>query len=56
MKDKVEELLRDYQDREARASIAFFLCFNLLEEENNYSSGEIRKAVYDALDMLGVEE
>ena len=55
MKDKIEELLRDYQDREARASLAFFLCFNLLEDEK-YSSGEIRKAVYDALDMLGVEE
>lgn len=56
MKDKIEELLKDYNDREARASLAFFLCFNLLEDENKYSSGEIRKAVYDALDMLGVEE
>lgn len=56
MKDKIEELLKDYSDREARASLAFFLCFNLLEDENKYSSGEIRKAVYDALDMLGVEE
>ena len=54
MKDKIEELLKDYSDREARASLAFFLCFNLLEDENKYSSGEIRKAVYDALDMLGV--
>lgn len=56
MKDKIEELLKDYSDRDARASLAFFLCFNLLEDESNYSSGEIRKAVYDALDMLGVEE
>ena len=56
MKDRIEEILRDYQDREARASLAFFLCFNLLEDESKYSSGEIRKAVYDALDMLGVEE
>ena len=56
MKDKIEELLKDYSDREARASLAFFLCFNLLEDENKYSSGEIRKAVYEALDMLGVEE
>ena len=55
MKDKIEELLKDYSDREARTSLAFFLCFNLLEDER-YSSGEIRKAVYDALDMLGVEE
>lgn len=55
MKDKIEELLKDYSDREARASLAFFLCFNLLEDEK-YSSGEIRKAVYEALDMLGVEE
>lgn len=55
MKDKIEELLKDYSDREARASLAFFLCFNLLEDEK-YSSCEIRKAVYDALDMLGVEE
>jgi hypothetical protein len=56
MKDKIEELLKDYSDREARASLAFFLCFNLLEEDSRYASGEIRKAVYDALDMLGVEE
>jgi hypothetical protein len=55
MKDKIEELLKDYSDREARASLAFFLCFNLLEDEK-YSSGEIRKAVYEAFDMLGVEE
>ena len=55
MKDKIEELLKDYSDREARASLAFLLCFNLLEDEK-YSSGELRKIVYDALDMLGVEE
>lgn len=55
MKDKIDELLKDYSDREARVSLAFFLCFNLLENEK-YSSGEIRKAVYDALDLLGVEE
>ena len=56
MKDKIEELLKDYSDREARASLAFFLCFNLLEEDSRYTSGEIRKAVYDTLDVLGVEE
>lgn len=56
MKDKIEELLKDYQDREARASLAFFLCFNLLEDESNYTGDEIRKAVYDALDILGVSE
>ena len=56
MKDKIEELLKDYSDREARASLAFFLCFNLLEDDSKYSSGELRKIVYDALDMLGVEE
>lgn len=55
MEEKIKELLHDYQDREARASLAFFLCFNLLEDEK-YSSGEIRKAVYEALDMLGIEE
>lgn len=52
MKDRIEEILRDYQDREARASLAFFLCFNLLEEDCKYTSGELRKAVYDALDMI----
>ena len=30
--------------------------FNLLEDDSKYSSGELRKIVYDALDMLGVEE
>lgn len=56
MKEKIEEILRDYQDREARASLAFFLCFHLLGDEEKYTSGELRKIVYDALDMLGVEE
>lgn len=56
MKDKIEQILRDYSDREARAMISFLMCFNLLEDDTKYSSGEIRKAVYDALDMLGVEE
>lgn len=53
MKEKIEEILREYQDREARASLAFFLCFNLIEDECRYTSGELRKAVYDALDMMG---
>ena len=56
MEEKIKEILNDYQDREARASLAFFLCFNLLGDECKYTSGELRKIVYDALDMLGVEE
>ena len=56
MKEQIEKILNEYQDREARAMISFLMCFNLLEDESKYSSGEIRKAVYDALDMLGVEE
>lgn len=55
MEEKIKEILNDYQDREARASLAFFLCFNLLED-SKFTSGELRKIVYDALDMLGVEE
>lgn len=55
IKDNIEDILKDYSDREARTTLAFFLCFNLLEDEK-YSSGEIRKSVYNALDMLGVEE
>ena len=57
MKDKIEELLREnISDREKRAKLMFFVCFNLLEDDSKYSSGEIRKTVYDALDMLGVHE
>jgi hypothetical protein len=55
MKDKIEDILKDYSDREARISLAFFLCFHLLED-SKFTSGELRKIVYDALDMLGVEE
>jgi hypothetical protein len=55
MEEKIKEILNDYQDREARASLAFFLCFNLLED-SKFTGGELRKVVYDALDMLGVEE
>lgn len=57
MKDKIEEILSaNISDREKRARLIFFVCFNLLEEDNKYTSGELRKIVYDAIDMLGVEE
>ena len=53
MKDKIKELLRDYPDIEARESLTFFLCFNLLED-NNHTADKIRQAVYDKLNMLGI--
>ena len=57
MKDKIDEILNEnIDDREKRAKLMFFACFNLLEDDSKYTSGEIRKAVYDALDMLGIEE
>ena len=56
MKDKIEQILRDYSDREARAMISFLMCFNLLENDTKYTPAEIKRAVYDTLDMLGVEE
>jgi hypothetical protein len=57
MKDKIEELLSEnITDREKRAKLMFFICFNLLEEDTHYSSGELRKIVYNALDELGVDE
>ena len=55
MKDKIEEILREYGDREARVAMMFYLCFNLNDNKER-TDGEIRRAVYDALDMLGVEE
>lgn len=56
MRDKIEEILHEYGDREARAAILFYLCFNLTDKDCEHKDGEIRRAVYDALDMLGVEE
>ena len=56
MKDKIEEILREYQDREARAAMLFYLCFGLTEKDCKRTDSEIRRVVYDALDMLGVEE
>ena len=57
MKEKINEILNENtSEKEKRAKLMFFLCFNLLEDYNNQSSGELRKIVYDALDMLGVEE
>ena len=56
MKDKIEELLRDYQDREARVSLSFFLCFNIKEDECKFTRDDIQKAVYNTLDKLGVVE
>ena len=57
MKEKINKILNsDISEKEKRAKLMFFLCFNLLEDYNKQSSGELRKIVYDALDMLGVEE
>lgn len=57
MKEKINEILnQNTGEKEKRAKLMFFLCFNLLEDYNNQSSGELRKIVYDTLDMLGVEE
>lgn len=57
MKDKIEEILSaNISDREKRARLMFFVCFNLLEDDSKYTSGELRKIVYDALDELGVDE
>lgn len=57
MEEKIKEILNENTtDREKRTKMMFFLCFNLLEDNNKQSSGELRKIVYDALDMLGVEE
>lgn len=56
MKKQVEKILNEYQDREARAMISFLMCFNLLGNDTKYTPAEIKRAVYDTLDMLGVEE
>lgn len=56
MKEKINEILNENtSEKEKRAKLMFFLCFNLLED-SKFTSGELRKIVYDALDMLGVEE
>lgn len=57
MKEKINEILNeDISDKEKRAKLMFFLCFNLLEDDVTHTSGELRKVVYDALDTLGVHE
>lgn len=57
MKDRIEEILSaNISDREKRAKLMFFVCFNILEDDSKYTSGELRKIVYDAIDMLGLEE
>ena len=57
MKEKIEKILNENTtDREKRTKLMFFLCFNLLEDDSKQSSGELRKMVYDALDVLGIQE
>lgn len=57
MKERINEILNENtSEKEKRAKLMFLLCLNLLEDEEKYTSGELRKIVYDALDMLGVEE
>jgi hypothetical protein len=57
MKEKINEILNENtSDKEKRAKLMFFLCFNLLEDDVTHTSGELRKLVYDALDTLGVHE
>jgi hypothetical protein len=54
MKEEIKKVLRDYSDREARISLEFFLCFNLIGENIN-TKVDIKKAVYNTLDTLGIE-
>lgn len=57
MKDKLDKIIKESENaKDARAKIMFLSCFNLLEDNSHYTSGEIRKAIYDALDMLDVKE
>ncbi len=57
MKEKIEEILSaNISDKEKKAKLMFFVCFNILEDDSKYTSGELRKIIYDAIDMLGVEE
>lgn len=57
MKEKIEKILNENTtDQEKRTKLMFFLCFNLLEDYSKQSSGELRKTIYDTLDILGVHE
>lgn len=57
MKEKIEKILNENTtDQEKRTKLMFFLCFNLLEDYSKQSSGELRKIIYDTLDILGVHE
>lgn len=57
MIDKIKQIIQDTGDKaEARAKLMFFLCFNLLEDDCRYTSGEIRAMIEDAIDALDLEE
>ncbi len=53
MKEKIEEFVRDSEDKiEARQSLMFIICYNLLDDNCPYTSGEIREMIMDALDSI----
>lgn len=53
MKDKIEEFIRKSDDkREARTSLMFIACYNLLDDNCPYTSGQIREMIMDALDNM----
>lgn len=53
MREKIEEFLKNSEDKkEARASLMFIICYNLLDDNCPYTSGEIREMIMDALDSI----
>lgn len=53
MKEQIEKFIRNSEDkREARASLMFIVCYNLLDDNCPYTSGQIREMIMDALDNI----
>lgn len=53
VQEQIVEIIKESKSpKDARAKAMFLLCFNLLDDECNYSSGELRSIIMDELEKI----
>lgn len=49
----IKDYSKEYKElREDQVALMFLICFNLIDDNSKYTSGEIRSMVYDMIDAI----
>lgn len=49
----IKDYSKEYKGfREDQVALMFLICFNLIDDNSKYTSGEIRSMVYDMMDAI----